>query len=117
MLDSTMKQLFIGAFMLTSTISLSQQTYNLSVAINQSNCPLSVDNPGEMLVYPNPASEFVYVLPDHKTLSIIDVSGKHYAIDMLSEGLLNISHLPSGIFFIHLSNGGKVISTKLKIRR
>lgn len=64
----------------------------------------------KVIVYPNPANNFVYLYYDAESLrnpkiSCIDMLGKEYQFDQLEQFKYNTSMLPNGIFLIKFKNG------------
>lgn len=69
-------------------------------------------------VYPNPSSDYVTVQLNSKQkiekIEVLDVSGKKVLLPKISEsGLLNISQLPTGVYFLNISSEGKIYYEKL----
>ena len=68
----------------------------------------------EWSIYPNPASQFIYLNnlpPTISTLQIIDLNGK-ISETHNSTNEINISHLPSGIYILRIVNNQKVEQRK-----
>ena len=82
----------------------------------------SVHSKPEIIVYPNPASETVYIsLPDFAgdlRLNMYDIQGRKVLSESLmnAEGL-NLSPLPEGLYIIVLEGKGFRHTQKLVIRR
>lgn len=78
-----------------------------NVAIHQSFHPA-------IKIFPDPADNFIVVsgTTDNFSCSVFDASGKLYLTKQLigSQPLLDVSGLPPGIYFIRISDNGKIIS-------
>jgi hypothetical protein len=82
----------------------------------------SLENNSELKIYPNPASDFVFVETNENylvsTISILDVSGKliDKKIFYNSEAIeMNTRNLESGIYFLEISIDNKVQHRKLEV--
>ena len=64
--------------------------------------------------YPNPASEYIEVAIDSKTLvlSLQDINGRPYKIDQFEDQKLSVSELPPGIYFLVLSQDNMIRRVK-----
>ncbi len=78
---------------------------------------IALDEPAnELAVYPNPASEYIYVqtTAENSTISIFDITGR---IAMIVENcndviMVNINQLRNGMYIVSESSNGKVLSVK-----
>jgi len=64
----------------------------------------AVDN-SDVYIYPNPANRFLYIVGENKILDRITIYG--YKGNLISsieykESLIDVSHLPTGLYFIVL---------------
>lgn len=68
----------------------------------------------EMVVYPNPANDFLYIKSTESklTYSIIDVLGKIINEQTLYTDAIDISALKNGIYFIRISDGTSISTHK-----
>jgi hypothetical protein len=62
-------------------------------------------NENDIKIYPNPATDFIKVknIKSIKNLQITDVKGSTYPVQ-IQNNQINISFLPSGIYFLHIQN-------------
>lgn len=73
-------------------------------------------NTDEILFYPNPVADVLYLQLDKEVtkIQIIDVMGKIWVDEKNpSSSPLNVSHLNKGIYFIQIEDEGKIMSAKL----
>jgi len=75
------------------------------------------------LLYPNPTTGILQVASDKLQITridIFDISGKkvssHHLIPSSSPHLLNISHLPQGIYTVSIFSEGKVVGSRKVIK-
>jgi hypothetical protein len=69
----------------------------------------------EFDIYPNPTSDFLTILSDQLTINkitIIDISGKALKIISTDSNVIDITELPSGIYFIKIIAKDKTITKK-----
>jgi hypothetical protein len=101
------------------SVTLSVQDGDVTVVITLSPVTgIKSDSGGEFKLYPNPASDLVYlVLPAEATLRILDLTGSLLFIGDFREGVvtLNIEHLPAGIYLFRVSAGDKVYTKRVVI--
>lgn len=76
----------------------------------------------EMLhIYPNPASEQIYISLPSSDLNfralLYDASGRLSLQQEIQDGQLNVSELPEGIYFLKVYSTGKVFHSKVLINR
>lgn len=64
-------------------------------------------------IYPNPVSDFVYIenLPDNSILELYNING--ILVKKSNRGILNISELESGIYYMRIISSAKVITKKI----
>ncbi|KFF25469.1 T9SS type A sorting domain-containing protein [Chryseobacterium vrystaatense] len=81
---------------------------NLSLAVDETS------KPKEISIYPNPASEILYIsgLSSETDYEIFSVSGQKTGAGRTSENSADIRHLAKGIYFIQLKNKENI--TRLK---
>ncbi|MDR2057006.1 MAG: choice-of-anchor J domain-containing protein [Dysgonamonadaceae bacterium] len=78
-----------------------------------------VANQDLITVYPNPATNVVYIssIPDKSSLSIIDLSGKTLETYAPASGMVRLDlHLDSGVYLIQIKNGSQRIMKKLLVK-
>lgn len=73
-----------------------------------------VVNKNEISIYPNPATDFMYVknLKGSNTYKIFDTSGRITLQNSLSDGKINISSLTKGNYILHIISKEKIQSFK-----
>ncbi len=75
----------------------------------------------QVLIYPNPASDYVIVeLPDNtlKTLELISLTGAVVKTQQAySKAEINVGNLPSGLYFIQITSGDITIAKKIQVKR
>jgi hypothetical protein len=66
----------------------------------------------DVIVYPNPVSDFLYLnrVDKDASLEIIDISGKVHEVEVLENEIptLQVATLPSGTYFIRITQKGEV---------
>lgn len=106
-----------------------QSNGNYAVAVTQNNCSdtsscININSIGivensalhNVIIYPNPASELLTIECSGAfvdEVSIIDLTGKIYQIEKKGKTVFDISRLPKGIYFIHMSKDNEIITEKL----
>jgi len=69
-----------------------------------------------LILYPNPANDHLYIPSSinlNSTIDIFSLEGKlMMTIAAVVEGKIDISHLPAGIYILHLYTNGKVLDTR-----
>ena len=76
-------------------------------------------NKNRIQVYPNPTQDFIKIssldlILDGYQFSLFDLSGKEVLISNISDNqVINIKHLPSGIYFYKLQKGDNIQSGKV----
>ncbi len=78
---------------------------------------LDVNHGISIQVYPNPASDFVYVKADTsiKNIEIYTLSGQKLNVQ-LSQDKLNVSHLPKGVYLLKIQLENSTITKKLAVK-
>jgi len=72
---------------------------------------ISLRQDNYITVFPNPSSSTIN-LPDYDgelDYKIIDIQGKTYRADLLSANRIDISKLPSGLYFIIFVSDNKIV--------
>ncbi len=64
-------------------------------------------------VYPNPATETIYLPTNYVFVGLQNALGNRIMVDAPVNGTMNVSQLPSGIYTMELLNGDKKIVHKL----
>ena len=64
-------------------------------------------------VYPNPTSDVVYIenLPDNSIIELYNING--ILVKKFNRGILNVSELESGVYYIKIISSDKVITKKI----
>lgn len=64
-------------------------------------------------VYPNPTSDVVYIenLPDNSIIELYNING--ILVKKCNRGILNVSELESGVYYIRIISSDKVITKKI----
>lgn len=71
----------------------------------------------QLIIYPNPASEKVFVKGDKVTeAEIYSMDGKRINVDLSSDQSINVSHLPKGMYILKLKIKDQTITKKLIIK-
>jgi hypothetical protein len=90
------------------------QSGNYVININQETLggsELSIVNNG---FFPNPASDQIQVIGDFEgDVLISDFNGRIVLREPATKNTIDISSLPSGVYFVRLSDGSEIITHKL----
>jgi len=87
--------------------------------------PANIQNPklnSNFNIYPNPASDFISIKPlnsiDANEISISDITGKVVLnVDSINNSdKIDVSQLPSGLYFVTIGSGSNIAVQKLLIR-
>jgi uncharacterized delta-60 repeat protein len=92
-----------------SVKKVSPQIKDSSIA--QSNDMDALNNTNsDIIIFPNPVSDILHVkLKSNTTLHLLDLSGKILLTQNISgSGLINVSHLPTGLYFLKNNATGKI---------
>jgi hypothetical protein len=65
-----------------------------------------------LMVFPNP-TENTFVISDFGLLTITDILGRETMMLEINNSIINVSNLPSGLYFIHLNNGREIKTGQL----
>ena len=71
----------------------------------------------EVKIYPNPTSGVLYYPrgEDYQIVSIKDIVGRSMGLELIADGVLNVSHLMPGLYFLTFTKDGKVISKQVVV--
>ncbi len=93
-------------------------TINTTITISENSITTTVEEakPEELSLFPNPTSDLLRVegsaLNTHRTVYILDASGRLVQESSLSSGSVDVSRLAAGSYMLQLTFNGKVISRK-----
>ncbi len=76
----------------------------------------SITTSDNIRIYPNPATDYIYFsgLNENVSVKIIDLKGRILISSQKAESGINVSHLPSGLYFLQIDlQDGKIITEKL----
>ncbi len=79
----------------------------------------SVENTTELIIYPNPASDFIFLdLNDNFNYIISDITGKQILSGQAPKGTnkIDISKLNPALYIIHLYNDNTTVSKKINVK-
>ncbi len=68
-----------------------------------------------LLVFPNPAGDFIRILRNEDkplTIELTDVSGR-IVMQTITKGLMDLSNLQSGVYLLKVSDDRKVVTGKV----
>lgn len=69
-------------------------------------------------VYPNPARNEISIVADEDVeVKIIGMNGKEFIREKSRDGKINISGLPTGIYYISTVENGKVVNKRLAVKK
>lgn len=74
----------------------------------------SIEGPGDVSVYPNPAKDQIHVLSEGRTeIRVYDVASR-LILDrqFMNSTTIDVSDLPSGMYVYHLMRDGTVVNGK-----
>ncbi len=81
---------------------------------------LQIESSKLLLIFPNPASNYIQVVCDYKTqtatIEIVDAQGKVLITEKFDEQTnilrINTSILANGIYYVNLVNDNKILATE-----
>ncbi|PZU90525.1 MAG: hypothetical protein DI529_03025 [Chryseobacterium sp.] len=91
------------------------------IYVLEDNLSTSETDKNNFTIYPNPAKDFVKIdkLPKNSAVKIMDTSGKliYSSVSKNDTEKINTSNFVNGLYFIQISDGKKVSTQKLIIRK
>ncbi|HOY95812.1 MAG TPA: lamin tail domain-containing protein [Catalimonadaceae bacterium] len=85
--------------------------FNTVLSVNES------DNQNPLFVFPNPASDQVFIRTESKIdlMELMDLNGK--TVESSTSELLRLNDVENGMYVIHIRSGSKQVTRKLVINR
>jgi Secretion system C-terminal sorting domain len=71
------------------------------------------------IIYPNPSSDYIYLSWSNNEvddITITDLMGKSYIAGKPADAI-DVSNLPSGLYILNFSDGGKIIGSKTFVKK
>ncbi|MDD2200217.1 MAG: T9SS type A sorting domain-containing protein, partial [Bacteroidales bacterium] len=71
-------------------------------------------NSKQLSLYPNPAADWIFVQIEayNVDIEITDINGRVLISDKLTSSVIDISHLPEGMYIVKLNTGKEIITEK-----
>lgn len=67
-------------------------------------------------IYPNPASDYVFVNQEFEMIELYDITGK-IVLKEFNNNKINVSDLNTGLYILKINFEGKTLEQKLQIQK